>query len=78
MSLPFLKKDRAPGISIEYRKPDKEEGQHDDGLDSCSEALSKAIQANDIKGISRALRDAFYILDSEPHFEGPHLDEEQS
>lgn len=74
MSLPFLKKRNevsAAPIETKERKPDAEPEY--DALESAAEELCSAIQSKDYKSIASALRAAFELLDSEPHFEGPHL-----
>jgi len=82
--LPFLKPRQAPGLTISIRKPDggSEEshsaGEEDHGLDSCSEDLIRAMHAKDTKGVTAALKAAFEILDSMPHEEGPHTNDEDS
>lgn len=82
--LPFLKPKTIAGLIISKRKPDggteekTSEGNEDAGLDSCSEALIRAIHAKDAKSVSSALKNAFEILndseDSEksPESESPH------
>lgn len=47
-----------------------------DLLEVCAEELLQAFKDDNIKGIARILRDVFDYLDSEPHVEGPHLNEE--
>lgn len=73
--LPFLKHKQEgsmsePIDSIE-RKPDGDEEEYD-GLESAAEDLCHAIEAKDYKAAASALRAAFDLLDSEPHYEGPH------
>lgn len=82
MSLPFLKKQSMAGLIISHRKPDgskeeeKTEGQEDQGLISCADDLIRAVHSKDSQAVSSALRAAFQILDSEPHNEGEHLNED--
>lgn len=83
--LPFLKKRDAPGVAgviIKHRepdeKPDSEEDDKDAAIHACSRDLIQAIQRNDVKGVSEAIRSAFEILDSMPHQEGPHEDAESN
>lgn len=79
MSLPFLKRKDGPasaGIIIKTRAPDESSQDKDDpnaSHEACARDLYKAIQTGDIKGISEALQDAFTLMDSEPHEEGPHI-----
>jgi len=76
--LPFLKpKDRSvAGLLVKTRTPDeKPEDQQDDpsaAIHECSQALIKAVHAQDVKAVSAALKDAFDILDSQPHVEAEH------
>jgi hypothetical protein len=77
--LPFLKRDRqASGISTTvYRKPDYEQSEEHEGLAACSKDLIEGIQTDDKQKVAAALKAAFQILDSEPHEEGEHLDEQE-
>lgn len=83
MALPFLKPRQQPGLIVSKRKPDggseesHMEGEEDAGLDACSEDLIRAMHAKDAKGVTSALKAAFEILDSMPHEEGPHTNEEE-
>lgn len=59
---------------MEYRKPDggskqEPEGQEDHALEACAEAAIRAITAKDASALAKAFRDAFTILESEPHDE---------
>ncbi len=83
--LPFIKdhKKSVAGLIIKNRTPDEspeqvEQEESADSIDSCSKALISAVQAGDIKAVSAALKDAFTILDSQPHEEGPHTYEAQN
>lgn len=80
MALPLFKsKDRPLGtMIIEDRKPDspQEDSAGDEGLQACAQDLMSAIESKNAKGIASALRAAFDILDSMPHEEGPHTNEE--
>lgn len=75
--LPFLK-DKKPqaGVIVEHRSESDSKENH--GLAAAAMELLKAIESKDAKGIAMALRCAFELLDSEPHEEGPHLDEESN
>ena len=56
--------------------PADEEAQGDDmGLDAASGDLITAVKSGDVAGVSEALKNAFSILDSQPHEEGPHEEE---
>jgi len=77
--LPFLKRKEGiatGGILVKNRTPDEHTEQDKDdtsaGHEACARALLNAINANDVKGIADALYDAFTLMDSEPHEEGPH------
>lgn len=75
--LPFLKpKKQISGTAVEYRKPD-DEGKEADmrGVEMAMEELCRAKDKQDYKGMARALKAAFEILDSMPHEEGPHTEE---
>lgn len=75
--LPFLKKDKEASVSIPSdkvkREPDAEP--EFDSLESAGQDLIDAIHARDVKAVAAALRAGFELLDSEPHFEGPHTGE---
>lgn len=79
--LPFLKHSKEASVSMPSdsikRKSDDEESEDYDSLESAAEDLHSAIKSGDTKGIAMALRAAFDILDSEPHFEGQHTNEDE-
>lgn len=78
--LPFIKKQKmSTGLVTEYRKPDDAEKSEKeaDGLEMAAEDMIRAHSAGDKKALAAALRAAFAILDSEPHVEGPHLEESE-
>lgn len=80
MNLPFLRKNNISGsiMTTKVRSPDapqSEEDQGNQGLQAAARDLITAIQAGDEKGVSQALESAFAILDSQPHEEGPHIEE---
>lgn len=83
MALPWLKhKHQAAGISVQYRKPDENmaeggEADQDHGLRAAAKDLMAAIHSNDSEKLMHALKAAFEILDSQPHEEGPHLNENE-
>lgn len=80
--LPFLKKQQVAGLIISQRKPDAsiqvehQEGDEDHAMKAASEDILRAITSKDSQHLALALRAAFDILDSEPHAEGPHEDED--
>ena len=57
------------------RKPDQEPEY--DVLESAAEDLCNAVHAKDYKAVAVALRAAFELMDSAPHEEGPHTNEEE-
>ncbi len=70
------------GVIIKNRTPDeKPEENQDDTNDmairECAQQLIDAVHSKNVQAVSDALRDAFDILDQEPHTEGPHLNEEE-
>ncbi len=80
--LPFLKKNMSPGMmTTSVRKPDtskEDEGKESDtdGIEYCAQDLIDAVRSGDKQAAARALRDAFEILESSPHEEGPHNEQE--
>ena len=81
MPIPFLEKRKVAGLIIQRRTPDgghedTPENHSEDGLRSCAQDLIKAVQTGNEERVAKALRDAFEILDSEPHEEGPHMNDE--
>lgn len=80
--LPFLKPKHVAGtiMAVKVRPPDvtedkSSEDQENAGLMSAASDLITAVQANDHKAAAQALRAAFEILDSSPHDEGPHTND---
>ena len=73
--LPFLKPKTVAGLIISKRKPDggseesHSEGNENDSIEASAEALIRAVHAKDAKAVASAMRDAFQILESEPHEE---------
>lgn len=81
MALPWLTEHKSSGISIDVRKPDENSAKgnsDEDGLKAAAKDLRDAIESKDDSRIASALRAAFEILDSEPHSEGPHTNEDDS
>lgn len=66
--LPFLKEKTQAGVVAEHRESPETPA----GLMAVSDELIQAIESKDAKGVAMALQNAFYLLDSEPHEEGPH------
>ncbi len=81
--LPFLKnKKRDAGISMTYRKRDEEpnERQQDEvhpAVMAAAEDIMRAISQNDVKHLALAIQSAFQILDSMPHEEGEHTNDDE-
>jgi hypothetical protein len=79
--LPFLKNRKEPGmagVTTLYRKKDedaKEDNMHESGIRAAAKDLCDAIRSEDYDAAAKALRAAFEIFDSEPHSEGPHINE---
>lgn len=81
--LPFLKSKQAQqtGVIIKERAPDQKEESEDigaHGIEACAEEFIRAVHAKDVKAAAAALKDAFEILESQPHEEGPHTYDAQN
>ncbi len=80
--LPFLKKNMSSGMmTTSVRKPDTskedEGGKSDtDGIEYCAQDLIDAVRSGDKQAAARALKDAFEILESQPHEEYDHNEQE--
>lgn len=83
--LPFLsnKKQQAgvTGVMIKERTPDTPEQEpeydHGAGIEACAQDLIDAVHAKDTQKVAQVLKDAFELLESQPHEEGPHIEEGQ-
>lgn len=82
MSLPFLRKRQMAGLIVERMKSSKEKSSEEgvgadqgDSLKETAKELIDAIHMNEVDKVAQLLRDAFVILESEPHVEGPHIEE---
>ena len=86
--LPFLKRSKEASVSavpdVIIRKSDEEspeheamESEHDEMLEVVAQELISSIFKKDEEGVVECLRAAFLLLDSEPHVEGEHLEEEE-
>lgn len=75
--LPFMKKNKESSVSVASeaikREPDHEVEY--DALHAAAEDILQAIEKKDVANLAIALRAAFELCDSEPHVEGPHLEE---
>jgi hypothetical protein len=83
--LPFLKPQRKDaGVIVSTRLPDggakmdHQEGHELDGVKAAAADLIRAVHAKDESAVASALKAAFEILDSMPHDEGEHTNDEQS
>lgn len=75
--LPLLKRKQSSvaGLIIKNRTPDKsEEPEAAKSIEDCASALITAVHAQDKAAVASALKEAFQILDSEPHEEGDHVE----
>lgn len=79
--LPFLKNKNSgvAGLIVKSRVPDEkpesdESEDKDAAIHACAQDLISAIQVKDVKAVAEAIRSAFEILDSMPHFEGEHTE----
>lgn len=74
--LPFMKHKEVsvntPSESL-TREPD-EAAEEYDMLHAAAEDLIKAVHSKNVAAVSEALKAAFEICDSQPHYEGPHED----
>lgn len=82
--LPFLRrKHQGASVIVKHRHPGgnidelQDNEPSADPLDSVASDLLQAFENKDKNLIAQALRNAFDILESEPHNEGPHLNEEE-
>lgn len=55
----------------------KDHPDHDPALESACIKLLAAIEHKHVQDLRDALREAFQVLDSEPHVEGEHIEEEE-
>lgn len=76
--LPWLKNKKESGsasASTPVLKREHDEDYEYDSMEAAAEDLCNAIERKDYKAAAEALRSAFELMDSEPHYEGEHLDE---
>lgn len=71
-----VKPPKGKGIAVGMGGPMGHEEEPSDDLEMIAEELIAAVKEGNTKGVVEALRGAFLTLDSEPHVEGEHLDEE--
>ena len=55
--------------------PDMEKDEAPDALHMAAEEAIQCIHEKDAKGLVESLRAIFEELDSEPHHEGPHIED---
>ncbi len=73
--LPFLKsKDKSAnvGLIVKTRAPDESSEPKDEGssgIEACADELIRAVHAKDSKAAAAAIKDAFDILEGQPHEE---------
>ncbi len=78
--LPFLKNRNQSqvGVIVKERAPDEKPQESDDisgsGIEACAEELIRAVHAKDTKAAAAALKDAFQVLESQPHEEQSESD----
>jgi len=53
-------------------EPPDDDGGDNAGVEAAAQDLIDAIGKGDKSGVAAALKNAFAILDAEPHSEGPH------
>jgi hypothetical protein len=79
VALPFLKlkNSRQDGVITQVRPTDegKEPAEDLSGLEAAMADLCHAEEAKDYKGMAKAFKAAFEMLESEPHNEYPHNEE---
>lgn len=79
--LPFLKHSKEASVSVApdtiKRKSDSEDESEYDPMHSAADDLIAAVHSKDTKATADALRAAFELADSEPHHEGPHIEDEE-
>ncbi len=82
--LPWLKNKqvRQSGIMSTVRKADggftdaePTQDQGNPGLEQCARSIMAAIDSKDVGQLAQALQDAFDVLESQPHEEGPEPQE---
>jgi len=68
---------KGPGHDME-EKMEHDGAEHDNSsaLHSAAEEIMHAMHMKDAKSLMTALKSFWEICDSEPHEEGPHIDEE--
>lgn len=61
--------------AISESEPKKEESEDEGGLEVCAKEMLSALERKDAKALARCLKDAFLILESQPHEEYEEGDE---
>lgn len=70
------------GVIVNQRKPDGSKDEKgidgdDHAMEAVAEDMIRAFNSKDSKQLAKAIRAAFEIADSEPHYEGEHLNESE-
>jgi len=74
--LPFSKKQEgSASMPVQTQRREHDEDFEYDSMEIAAEELCHAIEKKDYKAIATALRSAFELMDSEPHYEGEHTNE---
>ena len=55
----------------------KDHPDHDEPLESACVKILAAIEHKHVQDLRDALKEAFQVMDSKPHQEGPHVNEEE-
>lgn len=65
---------------VEVEEEESEESGHEyveEGLQICAKELISSVKSGDSKGVVKALKNAFSLLESAPHAEYPYEEEEE-
>lgn len=75
--LPFLKRtqEASASVPVDTVKRESDEESEPDSLATAMEELHGALNSKDYSGAASIFRSAFELMDSEPHVEGPHIEE---
>lgn len=71
--LPFLDKDKKVGVIVTESRSEKGR-ERNIALEVAAEELINAVEKKDVQGVASALRNAFQLVELEPHLEGEHED----
>lgn len=73
MPPPFDNKDKKVGVIVTESRSNSGR-ERNIALEVAAEELMKAIEKKDVVAMASALRNAFQLVELEPHLEGPHED----